>query len=169
MSKSIALLFLCVAMAAPAAAQVLTAASLLPGADSFKLDTGLLTLFATPNRLLEVTVTEIAPGAKSRVRITFRDASDRALSTDEGVLERGQPVVHALPIDIVERRVKVRASILITPLTGSGTPVVVVEDIDPLALTIEPRVMCAMSLPSGRIDPVLPMCGEVVPSVILAP
>ena len=169
MSKPIAFLALFLAMASPGAAQLLPAVPLVP-VPSLKLDTGLLGFLVTAGREVEVTVTEIVPGAKSRVRITFRDASERTLSTNEGVLERGKPVAHALPIVAAERRTKVRATVLITPLTATlGTPITVVEDIDPLNLTIEPRIICAASLPGGRIDPVLPMCDDVVPNVILAP
>ncbi len=126
-----------------------------------RLDTGLFTFFAGDGRSVSVTVTEVGDlPAVSNVLIVFLDATNRTISRGEGVLKRGQPVSLELPLDMAERRVKVRASITIVGQPGRiSSPIVVLEDIDPGSFTIQPRVSC--SAPTGREGPVMPYCPDV--------
>ena len=123
-----------------------------------RLDTGLMTFFTGNERSVSVTVTEVGPlTAESRVRIVYRDASDRILLSDEAVLKRAQPVQLELPLLMSERRVQVRASITIFGLMGSvRSPIVRVEGIDTGSLTVQPHIDC--SAPAGLDGPVLPDC-----------
>jgi hypothetical protein len=109
-----------------------------------------------------VTVTELgARGVTSAVRVIFYDPEDRVIFRGEGVLQRGQPVHVELPLDMSGPRVQARASIrLVGQVERNTLPVMTLESLDPLTLTIEPRILCAP--PAGRQGPVLPLCPEVV-------
>lgn len=126
-----------------------------------RLDTALFTFFPGKNHSVEVTVTETGPPtAVSNVRIVFLDATDRILLRGRGVARPGEPVSLELPLDMAERRVKVRASITIFgPLGFARSPIVVMEDLDPESITSIPKVSC--SAPVGRDGPVLPFCPDV--------
>ena len=130
--------------ASPGVAQtvVLTSPQVYPG---ILIQTGLLAFITGPGRSAEVTVTELgAVGARSTVRVTFYDATDRAIFRGEGELQRGRPVHVKLPLNMPERTVRLRASILIVDRAGQKTlPVTVLESVDIDSFAIEERVSCA--------------------------
>jgi hypothetical protein len=133
---------------------------------SIQMETGFLGFFTGAKRSVEVRVTEVgALTAESNVRVLFRNAADRVIFRGTGVLKRGQPVSVVLPLNMLERRVVVRASILIQGQLASGSSVnVVMEDIDAGSFTIGQRISC--SVPASREGPVSPFCPEVVTTTI---
>lgn len=133
-----------------------------PTLTGVQIETGLLSFFTGGQRVVRVTVTEVAMrAAESQVRIIYRDVSGRVVARDEGILRRTTPVTFALPLDMGEPLVQLRASITIVGPSGRrSAPVVVLEDIDPGSFAIEERVSCAP--PASREGPVTPYCPEVV-------
>jgi hypothetical protein len=131
-----------------------------------QVDTGLLSFFTGDGRAVKVTVTGLGGRAvQSHVRIVYRDASDRVIAREDGLLTRGGPVTFELPLDMAQARVQLRASISIVGTAGrQSRPIVVLEDIDPGSLAIEQRISCAP--PASREGPVTPYCPEVVVSQI---
>jgi hypothetical protein len=150
-------------LAAPVAAQTVAPSS------GIQLETGLHTFFSGTNRFIQVTVTELGgTDVTSTVRVTFFDANDRPIFRDGGTLERGRPVRLELPLAMAQPRVQLRATIRISGLAGRNTaPAVVVEDVDPLSLTIGTRISCAP--PIHRQGPVEPYCPEVVATSFVVP
>jgi hypothetical protein len=137
-----------------------------PIATSIQMETGLMSFFTGAGRLIEVRVTEVgAWTAESHVQIAVRNAADRIIFRGEGVLKRGQPVRLELPLNMDERRVRLRASIVIEGQLGSSSsPIVVLEDVDAGSFTIGERFTC--SVPASREGPVSPFCpGGVVNTV----
>jgi hypothetical protein len=117
-----------------------------------RVDTGLFSIFG--GHVFHVNLTELGDSdAVSHIRIVIYDAAERVVFRSRGDLRRGHPVQLDVPLLRGIGRVRLRASVSITgqPLRGSQ-PVIEVEDVDPLALTIEERFSC--SAPTGRDSPV---------------
>ena len=130
------------------------------------LHTGLLGFFTGAGRAVRVTVTEVGGRTvQSQVRIVYRDASDRVVAREDGVLTRSRPVTFELPLLMADPRVQLRASISIVGVAGRASqPIVVLEEVDHGSLAIEQRISCAP--PASREGPVTPYCPEVVVSQI---
>ena len=128
-------------------------ASDLPGQ---RLDTGLFTAFG--GNELAVTVTDVgAPEVVSFVRIRVLNNTERVLATADRSLKRGQPARLVLPLSRDIDRTLLRVSIEITGTPGRlSSPIVGVEELDPLSRTIVVRGLCAPG--GGHVDPVTPMC-----------
>lgn len=123
------------------------------------LKSGLHSFFE--GHIVRLTATQLGPlAASAQVRIDFRDATDRIVARTEGVLQRGSPVMLDWVVRRGERPTQVRATVSITTATGDpSTAAVVLEDIDPLGLTIGTRVVCSEGPPAGRDSPqTLPNC-----------
>lgn len=137
---------------------VLTAVPVYPGV---LIQTGFITYVTGEHRSADVTVTELgAPGAVSTVRVTFYDEADRAFFREERELLRGQPVHVTLPLDMPDRSVRLRASVLIVEKTGKKTlPVMVLESVDLGSLAIEERVSCAPPEDKEGVTPYCPPPG----------
>lgn len=97
-------------------------------------------------------VTEVGPrAATALVRIDFRDHTDRVLARTEARLLRGEPVILDWKVTRSQRPVLVRATVTVITTGGeTSTPMTVLEDVDPLSLTIGTRVVCNAGPPSGR-------------------
>ena len=139
---------------------VLTDVPVYPG---WLIQTGFHTYATGAHRSADVTVTELgSPGAMSTVRVTFYDETDRAFFKQERELLRGQPAHVVLPLDMPERSVRLRVSVLIVEKTGKKTlPVMVLESVDLGSFTIEERVSCAPPEDKGGVSPYCPPPGMV--------
>jgi hypothetical protein len=148
--RGVAVAAIVLAAASPAGAQ-----ELLTGA---QVDTGLLTFFTGSNRSVVVSITELGPRtALSDVRITLFDENNRVFFRHDAVLRRDSSVHVDVPLNLSQRRVRLRASIRIVGASGrNSAPVIVLESVDGLSLAIEQRISCA--LPADREGPVTPYC-----------
>ena len=96
------------------------------------------------------------------MRVTFFDETDRAIFKDEGTLQRGQPVHVRLPLDMTERSVRLRASILIFEKTGrKSLPIIVLESVDLGSFAVEERISCAPPDDREGVSPYCPPPGLV--------
>jgi hypothetical protein len=131
-----------------------------------QMHTGLLSFFTGAGRAVKVTVTEVGGRTvQSQVRIVYRDATDRVVAREDGVLTRSRPVTFELPLLMADPKVQLRASISILGVAGRPSqPIVVLEDVDHGSLAIEQRISCAP--PASREGPVTPYCPDVVVSQI---
>jgi hypothetical protein len=113
-----------------------------------RMDSGLHTYY--PGHVVNVMVTETgALRATSQVKIVVRNAADQVVGRIERTLQRGSPVLFEMLVPKGTDRIQVRLSVVITTELGlSSAPVVVLEDLNPDALTAEPRVFCGP--PAGR-------------------
>lgn len=107
------------------------------------LTTGLHSFYR--GHVARTTVAEIgARTATSRVRIDYRDDSDRLIARKEGVLSRTVPV--RLDLELAGDVDLVQVRVVITIIGNRGDlriPVATLEDLDPLSLSVEPRVFCS--------------------------
>ena len=147
-----------VAASSSGAQSVLTSVPVYPGV---LIQMGLVSFVTGRDQSAEVTVTELgSPDALSTVRVVFYDETDRAIFKEEGTLRRGQPVHVVLPLDMPERSVRLRASVLIVEKTGEKTlPVMVLESVDLGSFAIEERVSCAPPEDKEGVTPYCPPPG----------
>lgn len=122
-----------------------------------EIKTGLLSFMTGDGRYTAVQMTELGSrGVTSNVRVTFFDAANQLVFKEEAVLERGQPVYIALPLDMAARRVSLRVVVrLVRDSNARSLPVMVLEDVDGLSFTIEDRVSCS---PPEEKDGTTPYC-----------
>jgi hypothetical protein len=116
--------------------------------DTIVLRSGLHSYYAGHGA--RVTVTEVGRRvASSQVTIVLRDAADVVVARTSGVLQRAVPVTLDFRVRGDERSLtQLRAVVTIVTETGGGAePVTVLEDLDPLSLSVEPKVLCGP--PSG--------------------
>jgi hypothetical protein len=126
-----------------------------------QVDTALMTFFATPERSVAVTVTELGTGrVTSSVRFVAYGPDEQPVARSQDFLQRGHPATFNLRLD-PSMPGKLRFRITIAAQTvGNTQPAVVVEDVDGLNFTIDQRVSC--SLPADREGPVTPYCPPTV-------
>jgi len=122
---------------------------------------GLHTLFA--GHYLQLTAGEFgAADSTSTVMIEFRDASDQRRAFVSGTMMRGKPVRLRVAVPAGIRSEQFSVIVAITNLVNAegSEPIVGLENIDPLSLTAEPIVVCAVdndnpstgSGPEGNCD-----------------
>jgi len=94
--------------------------------------------------VVRATVAEIgARTATSRVRVDYRDDDDRLIARKEGVLTRTSAV--RLDLELAGEADLVQLRVVITIIGDGGDvriPMALLEDLDPLSLSVEPRVFC---------------------------
>jgi hypothetical protein len=131
-----------------------------------EINTPLMTFFATPDRSVAVTVTELGGGrVTSSVRFIAYGPDEQPVARHEDFLQRGHPATFTLRLDPSMPR-KLRFTITIVGQTGRNTlPAVVVEDVDGLNFTIGERISCAP--PVNREGPVTPYCPAVIKNITI--
>ena len=146
---------LCLLAASSTRAQELL---LLP---AWQIDTSFMGFFATSERSVALTVTELGTGrVTSSVRFVAYGPDEQVLARHEDFLQRGHPAAFTLRLDpSMPRKLRFRITI-VGQTVGNTQPAVVVEDVDGLNLTIAPRI--SFSLPADREGPVTPYCPPVI-------
>lgn len=134
----------------------------LPAKTVTEIKTGLLGFLTGGGRTAEVLITELNARATSTVRVTFFNEANQTVFKEDAVLHRGQPVHVVLPLDMPARRVNLRLLVTLTrDSLAKSLPVVVLEDVDPLAFTIGDRVLCAPPEDKDNATPYCPPPGIV--------
>ena len=127
-------------------AQDITADSVMR---EIKMDSGLHTYY--PGHVFHVLLTETGPlTATSQVKIVVRDQTDRVVARHEDTLQRAKHVSFEVPIAKGSARAALlRVTVVLTRAEGQiSAPMVALEDLNPDALAVEPRVYCGP--PAGR-------------------
>ena len=127
---------------------VLLAASPTAGQEfltEWRMDTPLMSFFATSERSVALTVTELGTGrVTSSVRFVAYGPDEQVLARHEDFLQRGHPATFTLRLDpSMPRKLRFRITI-VGQTVGNTQPAVVVEDVDGLNFTIDQRISCSL-------------------------
>jgi len=106
---------------------------------------------------LQLLATETgSPDSVTEVTIEFRDATDHQRAFKVATMTRARPAALRLPIPAGVGRDTLRAIVTFRALVHgeSSAPIVVLEDLDPGAFQVVPKVVCAViePLPGGPAE-----------------